>query len=422
MALSRELEDAYAAAHAIHLLGTVAWYQGDIDRAAALHEQSLPLFQELGDWNCGGTTTPALGLVAQGRGDLERAASLHKDALRRRSDLGDKPGIAECLERLAAGGEPRGVGGGAARGPKGAAAPGRTASLRAIGRGRAHLHRRGRLRRSVDGRPGDDGGTSRNLRAGGNLIVAGAETGSAGSEGRYPGTAKRRHSPGTPLSMCTPQSSNTIADPATRSLTVLGTQTVPGLAWAPDPPPPVPPPPNPPGVRAGARPDPQATHAVGDGAGAADGAGRAVEDRQHRVAGGLDLPALVAGQFCAHDRPVTAQEFGPPLIPTLGGACRGPDDVDEEHGGQDTLGFGVETLAPVQTVGDLIGLPLRAHRRRVRSQVASRRHPHVAALRRAAQQVELGEGRLDRLDRVEVAILAQQRPTECSHQAFRMPP
>ncbi len=101
LALSREMDDAYSAAHALHLLGTLAWYQGDHDRAAALHAQSLPMFEELGDWNCVATTTTDLGLVAHQRGDLQRAVALHKDALRRRHELEDKPGVAECLERLA---------------------------------------------------------------------------------------------------------------------------------------------------------------------------------------------------------------------------------------------------------------------------------------------------------------------------------
>ncbi len=101
LALSREMDDAYSTAHALHLLGTLAWYQGDHDRAAALHAQSLPMFEELGDWNCVATTTTDLGLVAHQRGDLERAVALHKDALQRRHELEDKPGVAECLERLA---------------------------------------------------------------------------------------------------------------------------------------------------------------------------------------------------------------------------------------------------------------------------------------------------------------------------------
>ena len=40
--------------------------------------------------------------------------------------------------------------------------------------------------------------------------------------------AYRRHSPEIPFSVCSPRSSNSIPDPATRSLTVLETRTSPG--------------------------------------------------------------------------------------------------------------------------------------------------------------------------------------------------
>src|SRR3990172_3832829 len=43
-------------------------------------------------------------------------------------------------------------------------------------------------------------------------------------------TANSRHSPGTPLSTCVPRSSNRSPDPATRSLTVLDTNTSPAPA------------------------------------------------------------------------------------------------------------------------------------------------------------------------------------------------
>src|SRR5262249_42705980 len=45
-------------------------------------------------------------------------------------------------------------------------------------------------------------------------------------------TAKRCHSPGTPLRACMPRSSNAMPEPTTRSFTVLETSTSPGFAVA----------------------------------------------------------------------------------------------------------------------------------------------------------------------------------------------
>src|SRR6516165_7980833 len=44
-------------------------------------------------------------------------------------------------------------------------------------------------------------------------------------------TAKRRQSPGTPLKVWTPRSSNTMPEPTTKSFTVLETRTSPGIAF-----------------------------------------------------------------------------------------------------------------------------------------------------------------------------------------------
>ena len=65
----------------IHVTGILAGQQGDYDRAAGLHEESLALYQDLGYTK--GTSAPllALGIVAHHRGDHERAVRLNEQAL-----------------------------------------------------------------------------------------------------------------------------------------------------------------------------------------------------------------------------------------------------------------------------------------------------------------------------------------------------
>jgi hypothetical protein len=64
-------------------------------------------------------------------------------------------------------------------------------------------------------------------RAGLALLVRSTHELQSDTDGQHlhPATAKRCHSPGTPLSSCSPRSSNSMPDPATKSFTVEETTT-----------------------------------------------------------------------------------------------------------------------------------------------------------------------------------------------------
>jgi hypothetical protein len=75
----------------------VAAAQGDLARAAALGQESLALFRELGGKVGIATALHNLGYVALDQGDLARAAALHREALTQLEELGDKAGVALAL-------------------------------------------------------------------------------------------------------------------------------------------------------------------------------------------------------------------------------------------------------------------------------------------------------------------------------------
>ncbi len=68
-------------------------------------------------------------------------------------------------------------------------------------------------------------------------------------------------------------------------------------------------------------------------------------------------------------------------------------------------------------MGDMEGLSLRPHCRRVGGQVPGRSYQHMWALRGLAQQTKLAEGSFNHLDRVKVAVF----PDECSPQRRQQP-
>jgi predicted ATPase/DNA-binding SARP family transcriptional activator len=89
-----------ARAKALTGAGWLAWRQDEYERAAALFEEALALWRDLGDKGRLGDALDGLGLVAQFRGDYARAASIFEDSLALRRELGDRPGIARSLHRL----------------------------------------------------------------------------------------------------------------------------------------------------------------------------------------------------------------------------------------------------------------------------------------------------------------------------------
>src|SRR5881409_288040 len=79
----------------------------------------------------------------------------------------------------------------------------------------------------------------------------------------------------------------------------------------------------------------------------------------------------------------------------------------------------VQPVAAVQAAGELERLALRASRRRVGGEVAGGGDQRQGGLVRAAQQLCLARGRLDALDGVEVAVLAEEAASEHGHESSR---
>lgn len=94
-------EDPASPVHVRAVQGDAARLSGDALRAAAIYEECLRGFQDVGDRRCTASTLRNLGLVNI---QLERpnVAGQHLvAALRRRHAFGDDAGVAECLEGLA---------------------------------------------------------------------------------------------------------------------------------------------------------------------------------------------------------------------------------------------------------------------------------------------------------------------------------
>jgi tetratricopeptide (TPR) repeat protein len=82
------------------MLGEVDLAQGDYARAATLLEESLLLYQELGNSYEISSVLNYLGDAAQLQGDYQRATTLFAEALALRQDLGDRRGSAAILGNL----------------------------------------------------------------------------------------------------------------------------------------------------------------------------------------------------------------------------------------------------------------------------------------------------------------------------------
>ncbi len=87
-------------ANALYGAGNLARQQGDYARAVELHEQSIALWQQLGDKQGVARSLDILGEIARNKGDYPRAVALHEESLALRRQIGDSSGIADTLSRL----------------------------------------------------------------------------------------------------------------------------------------------------------------------------------------------------------------------------------------------------------------------------------------------------------------------------------
>jgi len=100
MALFQKLGDKQGRATALNLRGNVAKYQSDYVSAVALHEECLSLQRELGNKRGIAVALNNLGAIAVEQGDYRRALELCEESLAIKRELGNKHGIAQSLVNL----------------------------------------------------------------------------------------------------------------------------------------------------------------------------------------------------------------------------------------------------------------------------------------------------------------------------------
>lgn len=101
LARYREQGDAQGCAQALHGLGNALLGQGDIDRAADLYTQSLELRRAEGDaWGISSLLN-SLGVLEENRSAFERATALFEESLTLKRQLRDTHGVAVILHNLA---------------------------------------------------------------------------------------------------------------------------------------------------------------------------------------------------------------------------------------------------------------------------------------------------------------------------------
>jgi predicted ATPase/class 3 adenylate cyclase len=99
LALARELDNGHAIASCFHMMGLLAADQGDHENARASYEEAVRLGRRLGHRSAGVWLTD-LGSVARWEGDLERAALLLEESLAMHREAGRKESIAYALDEL----------------------------------------------------------------------------------------------------------------------------------------------------------------------------------------------------------------------------------------------------------------------------------------------------------------------------------
>jgi predicted ATPase/DNA-binding SARP family transcriptional activator len=96
-----ELGDRQGTSFALNSLGNVCREQGAYDEATRLYERFLMLGRELRDEHSIAVALNSLGSTAHRQGDLERAAALYAESLALRRTHGDAAGVAYTLSSLA---------------------------------------------------------------------------------------------------------------------------------------------------------------------------------------------------------------------------------------------------------------------------------------------------------------------------------
>jgi tetratricopeptide (TPR) repeat protein len=101
LALFRELDDKPSIAHALTIIGEIARFSGDKDRARHAYEETLVICRQIGDTRGILITFLNLTFIAQRESDYERARDLARKALDLARKLDLRAEMAECLVALA---------------------------------------------------------------------------------------------------------------------------------------------------------------------------------------------------------------------------------------------------------------------------------------------------------------------------------
>jgi len=102
LAVARAMGDAWGIALTLRQLSGIAYRHGDLDRATALLEESLVWWAKLRATRGRHWSLWELGQIVLTRGELQPAAAYFRESLMLCREAGDRPGIARCLEGLAA--------------------------------------------------------------------------------------------------------------------------------------------------------------------------------------------------------------------------------------------------------------------------------------------------------------------------------
>lgn len=101
LALWQRLGDQQSIALILNILGSTARYQGDFERTTALCERAMAMAQQVGDRWITALCLYQLGYVAQHQGRLKEATVLHEQSLDLFREVGDQRRLAAALANLA---------------------------------------------------------------------------------------------------------------------------------------------------------------------------------------------------------------------------------------------------------------------------------------------------------------------------------
>ncbi|MDJ0594071.1 MAG: tetratricopeptide repeat protein, partial [Pleurocapsa sp. MO_226.B13] len=93
-------EERYDYAWVLTNLGTVERYLGKVDRTIKFYNQSLAIFQEIGDRSGIANSLMGLGIAYYSLGDYQRAIDYHQQSLAIQQQIGDRSGIAASFNNL----------------------------------------------------------------------------------------------------------------------------------------------------------------------------------------------------------------------------------------------------------------------------------------------------------------------------------